>query len=535
VRGQGLGIVSILSKGLIDWRGGDGTLHVDIIGTQADPRLRGVLKLQRASIAVKTLEGEITDIDADAQIGAGVVKVERMTARHGGGRLEGNGFITLKQFKFDSYFLDVWAADANFKTTNGLFDGNVDGHVRVGGKFERPTITGELTVSKGKLALNAAQGGGGGPAEPGTPVDISGLNLDIKDTVNVVQPNLMDVRVKGNLVLNGTLMQPDFKGLVSVVPGGTITTFYTNTFKVEEGSTVEFLGSGRPSEEGDLLSEILGEDRASQAVATAVPNARVRVVATTTVVDYENLHPEPGEVREAAAGSLATHKPRTVTVRATITGTLTDLKFAFVADPPSYTQAEIETLLGKPQAITGFISAFAPRSTDSADTGSVLRTVGRDVSYVAATWFANQFLKNTLDPVLGVVLSDYGLDLIGDPARTDLLTGFNLGLYFQTKSLGPFSASYRRVVNTGRTAASTGDTKRYGVNMLGIPLNVGLQGTLMDWLTPSAVIQDLGVTAFLEDTAGFSGEFPASFEELYVGGLTNPWRASIQVGIRGRL
>ncbi|MBM3269208.1 MAG: translocation/assembly module TamB domain-containing protein [Candidatus Sericytochromatia bacterium] len=534
VRGQGLGIVSILSKGLIDWRGGDGTLHVDIIGTQADPRLRGALKLQGARIAVKTLEGEISDIDAEAQIGAGIVKVERLRARHGGGRLEGTGFITLEQFKFGSYFLDVWTSETTFKTTNGLFDGQVDGHMRVGGKFERPTITGELTISKGKLALNNAQGGGGGPAEPGTPVDLSGLNLDIKDTVNVVQPNLMNVRVKGNLILNGTLMQPDFKGLVNVVPGGTITTFYTNTFKVDEGSTVEFLGSGRPSEEGDLLSEILGEERSGQSVAAAVPNARVRVVATTTVVDYENLHPEPGEVREAAGGSLATHKPKTVNVKATITGTLTDLKFSFVADPPSYTQAEIETLLGKPQAITGFISALAPRSTDSADTGGVLRTVGRDVGYGAATWFANQFLKTTLDPVLGTVLSDYGLDLIGDPTRTDLLSGFNLGLYFQTKSLGPLSASYRRVVNTSRTQ-SQGDTKRYGVNMLGIPLNIGLQGTFIDWLTPNAVIQDLGVTAFLEDTAGFSGEFPPTFDELFIGGPTNPWRASIQIGIRGRL
>lgn len=534
VRGTGLGIVSVLSKGLIDWRGGDGQLRVDIIGTQAAPRLRGALKLQDARVAVKTLTGEISDIDAVAQVGAGIVKIERATASYGGGRLEATGFITMKQFKFDSYLLDLWATPLNLVLPNGMFDGTVDGHLGIGGKFERPSVTGEITVSKGTLSLAAQTPGGGGPQDGGTPIDLSGLNLNIKDQVTVVQPNLMNLRVFGNLVVSGTVMQPDFKGVIHVVPGGKITTFYTNEFTVEEGR-VEFLGGGRPDEESELVKEFLPEDRQRQAVAMAVPNARVYVVATGTTTDYDRLHDSEAT---SATGTESVRPPKVVKVKATITGTLTDLRYTFQSDPPEYSQSEIETLLGKPSLVTGVITK---------GTGGISE-IAREVGPAALNFLLRQSLNPLVDPLVGRYLRDYSLDLVSDPTRAGILTGmpgFNVAVSAETRPLiGPLSFSYRRVINPSEAHK---DLKRYGLNLGSIPINARISNAWLDWLSHGVVVQDLTLGGFIEDFGG-GGELPGGIDLGLPGSLTpvatnelsifrrsDPWRWSIQVGIRGRL
>lgn len=540
VRGTSLGIVSVLSKGLIDWRGGDGQLRVDIIGTQAAPRLRGALKLQDAVVAVKTLTGEISDIDAEAQIGAGIVKVEKATAAYGGGRIEANGFITMKQFKFDNYLLDLWATPLNLALPGGLFDGTIEGHLGVGGKFERPSVTGEITVSRGTLALGAQnqQGGGGGPEGAGTPIDISGLNLTIKDQVKVVQPNLMDLNVFGNLLVNGTAMQPDFKGVVNVVRGGKVTTFYTNEFKVEEGS-VEFLGAGRPEDESDLMREFLPDDGPQKSVASAVPNARVNVTAVSdTVIDY-SIRPEsdPGN---------GTAKGRPVKVTVVITGSLTDLRYTFKSDPPTYSQKEIETLLGKPSVVTGLL--LSPVSTGDAGVGAAAGRLAKELGPGFANFIIIKPLVSQLDPILSPFFRNYSLDLVNDPNRQNEVTGLNVALSAETKSIGPLSASYRRVINTA--GGNNWDLKRYGLNVVGIPLNVKIAGPMLDWLFTNIEAQDLSLTAFLEDTAGVANEYPSSLDlslpgqppssdqyslSVFRRRETDPWRASILIGIRGRL
>jgi hypothetical protein len=566
VRGPSLGIVSILTKGLIDWRGGDGTLHVDILGTQTQPRMNGILRLKNARVAVRDIVGEITAIDMDAQIGAGIVKLRKCTALYGGGALESAGFVTMKQFKFEKYLLDVYASNVNFKMTNGLFDGLIGGHISVGGKFERPSVTGELAVEKATLSLAkaGAQGDGRGGGGGGTPIDLSGLNVNIKDTTKVFQPNLMDVRVAGNLIVNGTLMEPDIKGVINVVPGGTVTTFYTNTFKVLDGSTVEFTGSGRPVEVSELESEILGEDRKTKAVGAGAPNARVRVLAETTVTDYEGLHnttsgtttttTAPAGTADAAgntagatpAQSEAQRKAQTVKIRATITGTLDDLNFAFQSDPPSYTQAEIENLLGKPGAITGAFRALAGgQSGDSAIGG-----IGREVGYGAFNFLAKQWIKPFFDPVLSIFLRDYSLDLVGDPGRSNW-NAFNIALSAESQPIlgSPITVTYRRVINTDR--ATTHDYKRYGLNIVGIPLNYKPVVPGLDAVFPNFVIQDLGISTYLEDTAATVDELPRGLDLSFGGpdltptdlnklslfriNPTDAWRASILVGFRGRL
>ncbi len=536
VRGTSLGIVSVLSKGLIDWRGGDGTLRVDIIGTQATPRLRGALKLQGARIAVKTLTGEISDINAEALIGDRIVKVEKATARYGGGRIEVAGFITMKQFKFENYLLDLWATPLNLVLPNGMFDGTVDGHLSVGGKFEHPSVTGEVTVSKGTLSLAATggQGGGGGPEPEGAPVDISGLNVTIKDQVKVVQPNLMNLRVYGNLAVNGPMIKPGFKGIVNVVKGGKITTFYTNEFTVEEGN-VEFLGEGRPDEESDLVKEFLPSETSSQAVAGAVPNARVYVVATGETTDYQNLH---GHHQVAGDSTASISTPTTVKVKAIVTGTLSDLKFTFQSDPPEYTQKEIETLLGKPSLVTGVIDQGTGGFTP----------ILREVAPRAANWWIKQTLNPILDPVLGGFLRDYSLDLVNDPTREGLfagIPGYNFAVSAETRPLvGSLTATYRRVINP---AQSQKDLKRYGLNLGSIPINTRVVSPGLDWLSSNVIIQDLTLGGFIEDVGGGT-EIPGGLDMRLPGDLSpvaandlslfrrsDPWRWSIQVGIRGRL
>ncbi|MBM3274582.1 MAG: hypothetical protein FJZ00_05495, partial [Candidatus Sericytochromatia bacterium] len=235
-------------------------------------------------------------------------------------------------------------------------------------------------------------------------------------------------------------------------------------------------------------------------------------------------------------------RAQSVRIKATITGTLDNMDFAFQSDPAGYTQPEIENLLGKPAAIANAVTAIARGKPGE------VGGIGRDFSFGFVNFLAKQWVKPFFDPVLSIALRDYSLDLVGDPGRTNW-NAFDIALSAESQPIlgSPVTVTYRRVINT----ATSHDYKRYGLNIVGIPLNYRPAVPGLESVFPGFLVQDFGISTYIEDTAGTVHEYPQGLDLSYGGPDLTPtqldklslfrintsdaWRASIQIGFRGRL
>ena len=517
VEGDSLGIVSVLTKGLIAWKGGDGSFKAKVLGKLADPRLSGVVELRGAAIGIETLSEPITDINARILLGTGIAQIKSLTARYGGGTIGAEGYLTLKQLKFATYNLQVVAKKVGVAMKNRVYVGQADAVVNVDGKFERPRISGDVTVSNGVLSLAPESATTSAPTGNETVVGLSDLRLQVMNTVRVFQQNLMDVRIAGNMIVNGTLTSIEPKGVVTILPGGSITTFYTNNFTVTEGS-VEFLGSGRAREEVDPLVEILKESGAtSVGDASTVPNARVYVLASGTTTDLEGLH---------RTGAEQTTKGKTVKVVAEISGSLTDLRYSFRSDPPEYTPQEVEALLGKPSLVLGVFSAVSNVAGGASFQNSGTAGIVREVAPGLVNFLVSPLVKQLLDPVIGAFVSDLSLDLVqsgivGDVAQGGALTGLNVALSAESQPVGPLTLSYRHTFKN----SGVSDLDRMGLNYR-LTQNLSLAGIVET--------NDLGSAPGGDITVPFMPGFTLSPVAPIKAGPTDRYIGSLQLQYRSR-
>jgi len=358
--------------------------------------------------------------------------------------------VTMKQFTLDGLDLAAQVRNSRIALRSGLYDGQVDAALRVGGTLKKPRIAGQLAVSNGTLDL------GVDPPEdddedPATPVVLDRLVVTLKDTMRVFQPNLMDVRVAGNLIVEGLLDLPDPKGQITVVPvGSKVTTFYTNDFRVTEG-TVEFVGSGRTD-----LADLRGP---KPTMKQLLAGTQVRVVATGNVRDSEGL-------RTAADGTTG----QMVKVTATIDGTLASLSNRLTSDPPGYTQQDMERMVGKPQLVSNLF-VLAQGNVASASTD-----LAREFAPGLVNFAFNRIVQPLVDPLTrNLLLSDLSFDIVnGARASTGIdpnqgfLGGFNMALSGETQTIGPVSGSGRYLFRRGSQALGTQnntDLWRAGLNM----------------------------------------------------------------------
>ena len=116
--------------------------------------------------------------------------------------------------------LDNIALD--LRNAAGTYNGNLDGEVVVGGSLYllEPMVSGNLRLSNGILTLPESQdetalvgGGGFGSSSPSVyqplPPVLEDFSFTLADNVRLAIPNLVDVSVRGNLILVGTV--PDIK------------------------------------------------------------------------------------------------------------------------------------------------------------------------------------------------------------------------------------------------------------------------------------------------------------------------------------
>ncbi|MBU6429996.1 MAG: translocation/assembly module TamB domain-containing protein, partial [Cyanobacteria bacterium REEB65] len=303
----------------------------------------------------------------------------------------------------------------------------------------------------------------------------------------------------------------------------------TNTFSVTEG-TVTFGAPGQTADDSALQD------------ASAAPEGRLHVVATGTVTDFEGLH-----------GVASQNKD--VKILATVTGSLTNWNYTFQSDPPDYSQAEIEDLLGKPSLF--YLAPFAQTTAGASNSVQAADLVRAFVPGVV-NFFVKEYLNGLVDPYVSKVFSDYGVNVVSNTAELQqqeaesqlgagqgqgqsLLSGYDLSLYLETVELRrlptigkwpvlsalPLTVSYRY---TYRPSFA----KQPEINSLGLNYRLPFTPKLLDMplaVTLSGVVENNDYSV----APGQGSQFPLFGRIITLAPNNNPAIVTTaQVGLQGR-
>jgi autotransporter translocation and assembly factor TamB len=443
--GESLGLISIVTKGEVEWLGGPGAVKLALRGTLEEPKLTGNMELMGGTIGIKTLEGSLTNVVASASIGPKGVIVQRATAQYGGGKIVASGNLTMsKEFKPQDMRFQVSASQVDLKLKNKLYQGMTGATLEVTGKPDHPVISGIIALSRGTVQLPSGEDpNAAAPAEM-IPVTLKDLTVQLGTGVQVSMGSAltdratmkMDVTVTGNLLVNGMLDDPQPKGVI-LVRSGSFTTLNTDFRIVSEPvGRVEFLGGGLGNGglggEADDFMDILAPAGGAAASKSKLPNARLDVTAQARVWDYN------GEDFRALTGKA---EPDYLNVTAHVTGSLKNMEINFESNPP-LSQDRILQVLGKESLITSTFRGDA----GGPQTGDILR---REVTEFISSG-VGQFVNTAIDDWL----VETGSKRFVDEFRMDLVSGIqteevapelipNVSLYGQTRPLGPLSLNAR--------------------------------------------------------------------------------------------
>lgn len=449
--GESLGLVSVLTKGEVEWLGGPGAMKLALRGTLEQPKLTGALDLQGGTIGIKALEGPLTNVVASASIGPKGIVLQRATAQYGGGRIVASGQLTMtREFKPQDMRFQVSANRVELKLKNKLYQGMTGATLEVTGKPEHPVISGIIALSRGTVLLPSGDDPNAGAGGEMIPVTLKDLTVQLGSGVVVSSGTAltdratmkMDVSVEGNLIVNGMLDDPQPKGVI-YVKSGAFTTVNTEFRIVSDPlGRVEFLGAGLAAENDDFM-DILGPSGPGFNGKSKVPNARLDVTAQARVWNYN------GEDFRAVKG---TAEADYLNVTAHVTGSLSNMEISFDSNPP-LSQERILQVLGKESLIT---STF--RGTpDGPQAGEILR---REVTAFISSG-VGQFVNNAIDEWLVETgskrfLDEFRLDLVAGVQTQDVAPELlpNLSLYGQTRPLGPLSLNARYTFRGNQQAGS---------------------------------------------------------------------------------
>ena len=165
-RGDGLRFLAALAKPGLHWQRGSADLQLLVRGSLAEPIANGFLRLRDGELQ---LAGQtIRELEATVLFDFRELELQQLTARVGArGRIRGSGQLALLDPASETpRWLRLTIEQAPFRLPR--IQGQADGELLVGGALRRPSLGGELRLSRG--VLNVQPGQLASEAEPERPL-----------------------------------------------------------------------------------------------------------------------------------------------------------------------------------------------------------------------------------------------------------------------------------------------------------------------------------------------------------------------------
>jgi len=167
LKDESFGLINLFTQA-IDWRGGQGALLVNVVGTPRQPQLEGSIEMQNTELYIAALRESVTDLEVKGLLTRGHtekgalqqnIELESVTGRFGGGEITAQGILNLKAQNFLPTYLDL---NTELKqvtvryTQPGLFNTITpveQAKIRLQGLPEQPVISGQINLGANGLTI----------------------------------------------------------------------------------------------------------------------------------------------------------------------------------------------------------------------------------------------------------------------------------------------------------------------------------------------------------------------------------------------
>jgi translocation and assembly module TamB len=153
--------VSAFSKDIENLQG---SLSMDVVlhGPLQALAPNGTIQFQNGGARVRSVGLALTDVAVQANVTPDAIQISRLTARSGGGQLNGTGRLAIKGSTITNIAANLKTQDFQVMNTRE-YKANASGNLTAAGNLQEPVVRGDLTV-KGTLRPDMGMLKGGGKA-----------------------------------------------------------------------------------------------------------------------------------------------------------------------------------------------------------------------------------------------------------------------------------------------------------------------------------------------------------------------------------
>ncbi len=205
-------------------------VRLEIEGPLEAPRFRGEARMEDGRLYLAGLREPLERLSWRLVWEGGPrARIEALSARLGGGEIQGTGAVLLEGWHPTHYRVELELTQVRLTLPEG-FRGTYEGALVWEGDREGARLGGELLLVRGRYRESwdlPALGGGGGPLLVGTAPWEAGfpleLDLRVRASGNVwVRNPLVQAELAGDLRIAGSPQRPELQGVVQALEGGEI-------------------------------------------------------------------------------------------------------------------------------------------------------------------------------------------------------------------------------------------------------------------------------------------------------------------------
>ncbi|MGF1535816.1 MAG: translocation/assembly module TamB domain-containing protein [Elainellaceae cyanobacterium] len=340
LQNDGLALLNLLNN-QVSWEGGTGSASLNIGGTldqtsaglDIRPLARGLATFDNAAFSAAFVPGTLTGVTGEIEFAGDRIDVKGLQGAFSSGRVRAQGSIPLANPDSAEENAPPLKVDLDDLAINlkGLYNGDADGRIQIGGAALAPQIRGEILLSNGRVSLpdtslEAEPVEEAGPSIFQSP-QLDDLRVVLGDRLLITRSPILNFVADGDIRVSGPLAE-----VQDLRPEGTIrlrsgqVNLLTSQFNLirRYDNIARFLGSPDPILDVRLETSVFEQTRQAP---------RSRDPFTTF------------EVRELPSQSLG--ELQTVQIRAAVQGPASQL-FSNIelSSSPSRSDAEILALLG---------------------------------------------------------------------------------------------------------------------------------------------------------------------------------------------
>ena len=238
VKNEGLSLLNLFTD-QIEWVEGNGEVDIALQGTLKKPQILGRVLLENATLDSLTLPAPLSQVNGELNFNQETVQITNFQGAFSDGKLSAKGSLPIfnsnrqqAQVPAGSKTLLVQLDDLALDV-KGLYKGDVNGDLLIGGSVLTPEVGGTVTLRNGQIVLSDATAFTGdsstNPISPSLeiepelannqPLQFDNLVVRLDEKVNILQQPLLNFSTEGELTVNGSIDSPRPEGTVVFTKG----------------------------------------------------------------------------------------------------------------------------------------------------------------------------------------------------------------------------------------------------------------------------------------------------------------------------